>query len=124
MSLIVSFPSSIWEFFLINSAKGLVHEFDFIWCVILFILVLCLQYNFEIEYLHLKKNLSLPCCFQEPLILERKGIKIGFLGYCDTPSPTIKKNCTEMRMLFNSGPAIYGDDIAKRDVQHLKKVFF
>ena len=56
MSLIVSFPSSIWEFFLINSAKGLGHEFDFIWCVILFILVLCLQYNFEIEYLHLKKK--------------------------------------------------------------------
>ena len=71
-----------------------------------------------------KKNLSLPCCFQEPLILERKGIKIGFLGYCDTPSPTIKKNCTEMRMLFNSGPAIYRDDIATRDVQHLKKVLF
>ena len=71
-----------------------------------------------------KKNLSSPCCFQEPLILERKGIKIGFLGYCHIPSPTIKKNCTEMRMLFNSGPAIYRDDIATQDVQHLKKVLF
>ena len=79
--------------------------------------------NFKIEYLHLKKK-PCPCCFQEPLILERKGIKIGFLGYCHIPSPTIKKNCTEMRMLFNSGPAIYRDDIATQDVQHLKKVLF
>ncbi|XP_078377998.1 capsule biosynthesis protein CapA-like [Oculina patagonica] len=56
---------------------------------------------------------------QEPLILERNGIKIGFLGYCDMIS--INKNCTEMRMLFNSGPAIYRDDIATRDVNKLKK---
>ena len=124
MSLIVSFPSSIWEFFLINSAKGLVHEFDFIWCVIFLFSSSVCSTILKLNIFTSKKNLSLPCCFQEPLILERKGIKIGFLGYCDTPSPTIKKNCTEMRMLFNSGPAIYGDDIATRDVQHLKKVFF
>ncbi|KAL9967849.1 hypothetical protein ACROYT_G026147 [Oculina patagonica] len=59
---------------------------------------------------------------QEPLILERNGIKIGFLGYCDTFSKN--KNCTEMRMLFNSGPAIYRDDIATRDVNKLKEVVF
>jgi len=27
-----------------------------------------------------------------------------------------------MRMLYNSGPAIYTDDIATRDVNNLKKV--
>ena len=57
---------------------------------------------------------------QEPLILEAIGIKIGFLGYCDSPSRN--QNCTEMRMMFNSGPAIYRDDIATRDVNKLKKV--
>ena len=58
---------------------------------------------------------------QEPLIFERNGIKIGFLGYCDSLSKNM--NCTEMRMLFNSGPAIYRNDIATRDVNKLKKVF-
>ena len=57
---------------------------------------------------------------QEPLILERRGIKIGFLGYCD-PKPAYI-NCTEMRMLFNSGSAVYRDDIATRDVNNLKQV--
>ncbi|XP_078378200.1 capsule biosynthesis protein CapA-like [Oculina patagonica] len=56
---------------------------------------------------------------QEPLILEKNGIRIGFLAYCDTLSKN--ENCTEMRMLFNSGPAIYRDDIATRDVNKLKK---
>ena len=57
---------------------------------------------------------------QDPLLLERRGIKIGFLGYCDSLS--VNKNCTEMRMLFNSGPAVYRDDIATRDVKKLKQV--
>ena len=57
----------------------------------------------------------------KPLILEVKGIKIGFLGYCDTPS--IGLNCTEIRKLFNAGPAVYSDVIATRDVSNLKKVF-
>ena len=52
--------------------------------------------------------------------MERRGIKIGFLGYCDFLS--VNKNCTEMRMLFNSGPAIYRDNIATRDVKKLKQV--
>ena len=47
-------------------------------------------------------------------------MKIGFLGYCDYPSNN--QNFSEMRMLFNSGPAIYWDDIATRDVNKLKKV--
>ena len=53
--------------------------------------------------------------------MEAKGIKIGFLGYCDSPSSS-GKNCTEMRKLFKSGPAIYTDDIATRDVNSLKEV--
>lgn len=56
---------------------------------------------------------------QEPLIVEAKGLRIGFLGYCDTPSAN--KNCTEMRMLFKAGPAAYSDEIATRDVDNLKK---
>ena len=52
--------------------------------------------------------------------MEVKGTKIGFLGYCDSPS--MHKNCTEMRMLFTSGPAIYTDDIARRDVKRLREV--
>ena len=59
---------------------------------------------------------------QKPLILDVKGTKIGFLGYCDSPSTGMLKNCTEMRMFFNSGPAIYTDDIAARDVHKLRKV--
>ena len=53
--------------------------------------------------------------------MEAKGIKIGFLGYCDSPSRS-DNNCTEMRKLFKSGPAIYTDDIATRDVNSLKEV--
>ena len=49
-----------------------------------------------------------------------KGTKIGFLGYCDTPS--VHKNCTGMRKIFKSGAAVYTDDIAARDVRNLKKV--
>ena len=52
--------------------------------------------------------------------MEVKGTKIGFLGYCDSPS--MHKNCTEMRMLFTSGPAIYTNDIARRDVKRLREV--
>ena len=59
---------------------------------------------------------------QKPLILEVKGTKIGFLGYCDSSSEGMYKNCTETRMLFNSGPAVYTDGIATRDVHKLRKV--
>ncbi|XP_022782715.1 uncharacterized protein LOC111323589 [Stylophora pistillata] len=55
---------------------------------------------------------------QEPLIIKRKGIAFGFLGYCDSPS--VFKNCSQMRMLFTSGPAIYRDDVATRDINELK----
>nr|XP_058940450.1 capsule biosynthesis protein CapA-like [Pocillopora verrucosa] len=57
---------------------------------------------------------------QEPLIIKRDRITIAFLGYCATPS--LKKNCSELRKLFSSGPAIYEDDIATRDIRRLKKV--
>ncbi|KAL9967851.1 hypothetical protein ACROYT_G026149 [Oculina patagonica] len=56
---------------------------------------------------------------QEPLVMERNGIKIGFLGYCDHVPDY--PNCTAMRKLYNSGPAIYRDDIATRDVNKLKQ---
>ena len=52
--------------------------------------------------------------------MERNGIKIGFLGYCDHVPDY--PNCTAMRRLYKSGPAIYRDDIATRDVNKLKKV--
>jgi len=58
---------------------------------------------------------------QKPLILEVKGIKIGFLGYCDSPSAN-ELNCTEIRRQFNVGPAAYSDVIATKDVSNLKKV--
>ncbi|CAH3017435.1 unnamed protein product, partial [Porites evermanni] len=56
----------------------------------------------------------------EPLILEVKGLKIGFLGYCDSPSAN-ELNCTELRRQFNVGPAAYSDVIATKDVSNLKK---
>ena len=52
--------------------------------------------------------------------MESNGIRIGFLGYCDHVPD--RPNCTVMRMLYDSGPAIYRDDIATRDVKNLKKV--
>ncbi|KAK2570293.1 Capsule biosynthesis protein CapA [Acropora cervicornis] len=55
----------------------------------------------------------------KPLIVEVKGTKIGFLGYCDTPS--VNENCTGMRKIFKAGAAVYTDDIAARDVRNLKK---
>ncbi|CAH3127204.1 unnamed protein product, partial [Pocillopora meandrina] len=56
---------------------------------------------------------------QEPLIIKRDRITIAFLRYCAIPST--KKNFSEMRKLFNSGPAIYQDDMATRDIRTLKK---
>ena len=55
--------------------------------------------------------------------MTKNGIKIGFLGYCEFETIYVKfKNCSEMRLLFNAGPAVYQDDIATRDVQKLKEV--
>ncbi|XP_078372089.1 capsule biosynthesis protein CapA-like [Oculina patagonica] len=57
---------------------------------------------------------------QEPLIMERNGLKIGFLGYCDDILHHGKNNCTGIRSMFTSGPAIYQDTIATNDVMKLK----
>ena len=57
---------------------------------------------------------------QEPLIIETNGIRIVFRGYCDHVPD--RPNCTVMRKMYNTGPAIYRDDIATRDVKKLKKV--
>lgn len=69
-------------------------------------------------------HLVIPCfgLLQEPLIITKNGIKIGFLGYCEFETDYKTKNCSEMRLLFNSGPAIYQDAIATRDVKKLKEV--
>ena len=56
--------------------------------------------------------------------MTKNGIKIGFLGYCEFETDYNFKNCSEMRLLFNTGPAVYRDDIATRDVQRLKEVIF
>ena len=55
--------------------------------------------------------------------MTKNGIKIGFLGYCEFETDYNFKNCSEMRLLFNAGPAVYRDDIAARDVQRLQEVF-
>ena len=54
--------------------------------------------------------------------MERKGIKVGFLGYCDHVAYQGNQNCSEMRSLFTAGPAIYQESIATRDVKMLKEV--
>lgn len=54
--------------------------------------------------------------------MERNGLKIGFLGYCDNILHHGKNNCTGIRSMFTSGPAIYQDAIATTDVMKLKAV--
>ena len=54
--------------------------------------------------------------------MEAKGVKIGFLGYCESPSSS-DKNCSEIRKMFSTGPAVYREVIANRDVNNLRKVF-
>lgn len=54
--------------------------------------------------------------------METKGLKIGFLGYCDDVLHSGKNNCTGLRLLSTSGPAIYQDAIATKDVAKLKTV--
>ncbi|XP_022782666.1 uncharacterized protein LOC111323549 [Stylophora pistillata] len=58
---------------------------------------------------------------QEPLIIKRGRVTVAFLGYCITNSSHTQKNCSELRKLFDSGPALYRDDIATRDIRRLKK---
>ena len=58
---------------------------------------------------------------QQSVILEKKGIKVGFLGYCDVYfQKTHHDSCLKIRKTYKAGPAIYSNRIAKRDVQHLK----
>ncbi|XP_028405176.1 uncharacterized protein LOC114527664 [Dendronephthya gigantea] len=56
---------------------------------------------------------------QRSVILEKKGVKIGFLGYCDVYFRT-RDSCSKIRKTYDAGPAIYSNRIAERDVQHLK----
>lgn len=55
--------------------------------------------------------------------MDKNGIRIGFLGYCEQQTDYHSKNCSEIRSLFNTGPAFYRDAIATRDVKKLKEVF-
>ncbi|KAK3730371.1 hypothetical protein QZH41_008009 [Actinostola sp. cb2023] len=63
---------------------------------------------------------------QNPLIVERNGINIGFLGYCSTFWRNIASNghvyyyCVKKREELDAGPAIYTDEAATRDVNRLK----
>ena len=54
--------------------------------------------------------------------MTKNGIRIGFLGYCEFETDYKFKNCSEMRLLFYAGPAVYRGDIATRDVTKLKEV--
>ena len=51
--------------------------------------------------------------------MEVKGRKIGFLGYCDSPTYP-NQNWTELRIKYDVGPAVYSDNIAARDINKLK----
>ena len=53
---------------------------------------------------------------QQYIILKKKGIKIGFLGYCYLYTG----GCSAVRKMYKAGPAIYRDHIAQRDVRQLK----
>lgn len=52
--------------------------------------------------------------------MERKGIKIGFFGYCDYVLDFL--NCIVMRRMYKFGFVIYWDDIVIRDVRKIKEV--
>ncbi|KAK3754755.1 hypothetical protein QZH41_008158, partial [Actinostola sp. cb2023] len=62
----------------------------------------------------------------DPLIVEINGIKIGFLGYCSTYRRNLDSeghvcyHCVKKREELDAGPAIYTDEAAMRDVNHLK----
>ncbi|KAK3730375.1 hypothetical protein QZH41_020666 [Actinostola sp. cb2023] len=63
---------------------------------------------------------------QNPLIVERNGIKIGFLGYCSTYRRNLDSeghvyyHCVKKREELDAGPAIYTDEAATRDVNRIK----
>ena len=57
---------------------------------------------------------------QEPVIIEVKGLRVGFLGYCYIELVYNTDNCEEVRRRYSAGPAIYRYDIAARDIKNLK----
>ncbi|KAL9982591.1 hypothetical protein ACROYT_G004653 [Oculina patagonica] len=57
---------------------------------------------------------------QVPLILETGALRIGVLAYCITQGGGRSKNCSEVRRMFQSGPAVYQKEIATKDVNNLK----
>ena len=62
-----------------------------------------------------------PISLQESVILKKKGIKLGFLGYCDIrPIRSEFADCLAIRKGYKAGAAAYSDRIAQRDVRQLK----
>lgn len=62
-----------------------------------------------------------PISLKESVILKKKGIKLGFLGYCDIqPTRPEFADCLAVRKRYKAGAAVYSDRIAQRDVRQLK----
>ncbi|KXJ10037.1 Capsule biosynthesis protein CapA [Exaiptasia diaphana] len=63
---------------------------------------------------------------QEPLIVNVKGITIGFLGYCDVFFVDENQlgrffyTCVSRRGNLTAGPAVYSDETVTKDVKNLK----
>ncbi|EDO29397.1 predicted protein, partial [Nematostella vectensis] len=60
-----------------------------------------------------------------PLIVKVKGIKVGFLGYCNVIHNDMSANshfdtCRRRRGSLLAGPAIYSPQSASRDINRLK----
>ena len=57
------------------------------------------------------------------MIVEKKGITMGFLGYCDvvyfTPKDKVS-GCYKIRKAYKAGPVPYSNHSAARDVKNLK----
>ena len=67
-----------------------------------------------------KAKSSRVCWVYIPLILEKKAVRIGVLAYCITQGGGRSKNCSEVRRMFQAGPAVYTKEIATKDVDCLK----
>ena len=57
---------------------------------------------------------------QVPLIKNIKGVKIGFLGYCNVAHDPGFSDDLSVRRQFKIGMALYDEELVKRDVDKLK----
>lgn len=51
--------------------------------------------------------------------MKKKGIKIGFLGYCYLYT----RQCSTVRKLYKAGAPFYSDVVAQQDVGQLKVIY-